>query len=153
MSHVMLRIMLLRVMLLRVMLLHAISCYVFLPFSGPRCLCDNCLCCWWAYRNLRIHNICCCPISLFLKEDAQPWDISDLRESNVKLTVSESRTSQINFNVFKDWPCDLFSVIAKHRRIGNCFRLTIHGSSPSVVFMGMRGISRFSPWRSPDLQE
>ena len=42
----------------------------------------------------------------------------------------------------KDWPCDLFTVIAKHKRTGNCLRATINGSSPSEEVSFIRGISR-----------
>ena len=46
-----------------------------------------------------------------------------------------------------DWPCDLFMVIAKASRTGNCSRLKSNGKSVGIV--GIRGIKTSSPLYFP----
>src|SRR6266849_2480865 len=44
--------------------------------------------------------------------------------------------------LFNDCPCDLLTVIAKHKWIGNCFLIKMKGRSPSRVVSLMQGSSR-----------
>lgn len=72
---------------------------------------------------------------------------------NLKTFVTRNKTTynclcvKINFRkststMFKNWFCDLFTMITKHKRIENCFRFIIQINSFFVVINKIREINR-----------
>ena len=53
---------------------------------------------------------------------------------------AESRKS--TSTIFKNWFCDLFTIIAKHKRIENCFRWTIQNKSFEKLLITIFEINR-----------